>query len=231
MNRKNTGIITIFTLATLAMLPAASRAQALTTFASVDTIGQVFQFLNNGGASTFGVTPASIPVTFRYKVSNGYGAINIDIPATMTLTSLVTGGPGGFNQSMSGINLAIQANTAVGGRTNLLTMGATGRLTSAANSDIANLGGNTRNAFTVGFSSDFLNFATTTDRSFNFAFNSLNPTAGLNANGYMNTWDASGLGNFAANPIPQVTIPEPGTVGLLALAGLPMVGLLRRRTR
>jgi PEP-CTERM motif len=45
----------------------------------------------------------------------------------------------------------------------------------------------------------------------------------------MNTWDASGLGNFAVNPLPQVTIPEPGTVGLLALAGLPMIGLLRRR--
>jgi hypothetical protein len=229
MNLKPTSLLLCAGIGFLVLLPGKASAQALTTFASVDTLGQVFQFLNNGSASTFGVIPASIPVTFRYKIDNGYGGIDQNIAATMTLSSLVSGGPGGFNQSIGGVQLSITANTPVRGLTNLLSMGATGRLTSENGSDIANFGGNTRNGFIVGFSSDFLDFTNTTDRSFNFALNSLNPQAGLNANGYMNTWDASGLGNFATTPVPQSTIPEPGTLGLLGLTVAPTLLALRRR--
>jgi hypothetical protein len=209
-----------------------SQAQSLTTFASIDTIGQVFTFVNAGAGSTFGLVQASIPVTFRYKVVNDYGGVNVDIPATMTLTANVTGGAGGFSQLMNNVSLNVTANSAVNGSTNLLSMGSTGRLSSTDGSDIANFGGNTRNGFTVGFSSDFLNFGNTTARSFNFAFNSLDPTASQNANGYMNTWTASGLGNFASNPAPLSVTPEPGTLGLLALTALPaLAGLSLRRRR
>lgn len=228
MNFKATSLLLCAGIGILALLPGRSNAQALTTFASVDSLGQVFQFTNNGAGSTFGLTSASIPVTFRYKVANGYGGIDQNIAATMTLTSLVSGGPGGYTQGIGDIQLNITANTPINGLTNLLSMGATtGRLTSQAGSDIANFGGNTRNGFVVGFSSDFLDFTNTTDRAFNFALNSLNPPAGLNANGYMNSWNASGLGNFATIPVPT-TIPEP-TTGLLSLLALPGVVALRRR--
>lgn len=217
---------------TLFLSGSAAHAQSLTTFASVDTIGQVFTFINAGASSTLGLTSASIPVTFRYKVANGYGGINIDIPATMTLSATVTGGAGGYLQQMNNINLNITANTAINGKTNLLTMGATGRLNaSEEGSDIANFGGNTRNSFVVGFTSDFLNFGNTTDRSFNFAFNSLTPQASLNGNGYLNTFDSSGLGNFASNPAPQTTVPEPSALALLGIAGMPVLALRRRTSR
>jgi hypothetical protein len=206
-----------------------AQAQALTTFASVDTIGQVFQFLNNGASSSLSITPTTIPVTFRYKVVNGYSGVNVDIPAMMTLSSTVTGGAGGFSQLMNNVNMTITADTPVRGLTNLLTMsGSTGRLTSADGSDIANFGGNTRNSFIVGFTSDFLDFSNTTARSFNFAFNSLDPQASQNANGYMDSFDASGLGNFASNPPPLSTVPEPSALALLGLAGVPALALKRR---
>ncbi|MGC4047836.1 MAG: PEP-CTERM sorting domain-containing protein [Armatimonas sp.] len=229
MNFKVTSLVLCAGVSLLALLPGKANAQALTTFASVDTIGQVFQFLNSGAGSTFGLTSASIPVTFRYKIANGYGGIDQNIDATMTLTSLVSGGPGGFDQGIGDIQLSITANTPINGQTNLLSMGATGRLTSQAGSDIANFGGNTRNNFIVGFSSDFLDFTNTTDRAFNFALNSLNPPAGLNGNGYMNTWNATGLGNFATIPAAQTTVPEPATLALLGLAAIPGVVALRRR--
>ena len=229
--RRSTFLLALPAAATgLLLFGAPAHAQSLTTFASVDTIGQVFTFINSGASSTLSLTSASIPVTFRYKVENGYGGINADIPAMMTLTSNVTGAAGGFIQQMNNISLTITANTPVNGRTNLLSMGATGRLNAIEDgSDIASFGGNTRNTYTVGFSSDFLNFANTTDRSFNFAFNSLTPQASVNGNGYLNTFNSSGLGNFASNPAPQSTVPEPSALGLLGLVGAPALLTLRRR--
>jgi hypothetical protein len=209
-------------------LTETAHAQSLTTFASVDTLGQVFQFVNSGSLSTFGVNPTIIPITFKYKVANGYGLINTDVAGTMTLTANVTSTPGGFAQQMNGVTMSINANTPLNGKTNLLTMTGTGRLTSFDTADTANFGGNTNSGFIVGYTSDFLDFSATTARSFNFALNSLTPQASLNGNGYMDPFTASGLGNFAANPSP-IAIPEPGSLALLALATLPVAALVRRR--
>lgn len=236
MQLKSTVVGLAAATVTLASFAGNAHAQALTTFASVDTLGQVFQFLNSGSASTFGLTSASIPVTFKYKVANGYGGINTDVSGTMTLTSNVTNGSGGYFQDMNSIFVSITANTAVDGKTNLLSMaattglaGATGQLTSGPNFNIANFGGDTSVGQSVGFSSDFLDFTQTNDRSFNFALNSLTPRAGTNGNGYMNSFTAAGIGNFASDPAPTSTTPEPGTLALLALAALPGGALIRRK--
>ena len=70
--RRHTFIKSAIGTALLAIgVSGTANAQSLTTFASVDTLGQVFQFLNSSGSSTFGVTPVSIPITFKYKVANG----------------------------------------------------------------------------------------------------------------------------------------------------------------
>jgi hypothetical protein len=229
--RRSTFLIAVPAAIAVALLSQAPVRAQLTTFASVDTIGQVFRFANSGGTSTFGLISASIPVTFKYKVDNGHGGINVDIAATMTLTANVTNGPLGYFQDMSGVSMAITANTPVRGLTNLLSMGATGQLTSAPNSNIANFGGDTSNSQLVGFTSDFLDFSNTTDRSFNFALNSLTPRASLNGNGYLNTFTAAGLGNFASDPAPLSSVPEPSALGLLGLAALPALSLRRRATR
>ncbi len=212
-----------------------SLAQALTTFASVDTTtNQTLTFINNGILSSFGTTSVSVPVVFTYKIVNDYGGINVSIPSTMTITSSVTGGAGGYNQQINNIQMSITANTAVNGKTNLLRMtNSTGRLADPflGGSGAANFLGSTSSGSVVGFSSDFLNFSNTTARAFNFALNSVTPVTNLNANGYMDTFISSGVGNFASNPAPQATVPEPGTLGLLALTALPAVVGLRLRRR
>jgi PEP-CTERM motif len=210
-----------------------SQAQALTTFASVDTTtNQTLTFINAGTLSTFGTTSVSVPVVFTYKIVNDYGGINVSIPSTMTITSSVTGGAGGYNQQINSIQMSITANTPVNGKTNLLRLvNSTGRLADPflGGSGAANFLGSTSSGSIVGFSSDFLDFSNTTARAFNFALNSVTPTTNLNGNGYMDTFISSGIGNFASNPAPLATVPEPGTLGLLALTALPMLGLLRRR--
>jgi hypothetical protein len=210
-----------------------SHAQALTTFASVDTTtNQTLTFFNNGTLSTFGTTSASVPVFFTYKIVNDYGGINVSIPATMTITSSVTGGAGGYNQQINNVQMSITANTAVNGKTNLLSMtNSTGRLADPflGGSGAANFLGSTSSGSVVGFSSDFLNFSNTTARAFNFALNSVTPVTNVNANGYMDTFISSGVGNFASNPAPFAVVPEPGTLGLLALPALAIGLRLRRR--
>ena len=218
----------------LGLLLASTPARAqLTTFASVLTGADALQFLNNGASSTYKTTSGSaIPVVFRYSVANGTSLVNTDIAATMTISAGVTGGAGGFFQSMNAANMVISANAAINGKTNLLTLStSTGTLTKSSGSTATFAGtqGGIGGTDIVTFSSDFLSFVGTTVRDFTITNNSISPGLTINGNGFMDTWTGTGSGLFASNPVPQISssAPEPTTLALLVLGGFGIA--LRRR--
>jgi hypothetical protein len=84
--------------------------------------------------------------------------------------------------------------------------------------------------------SAFLNFSNQTEEDSSFSLSSLNPNFAVgtitNDQAYPGAGPflASGTGTFSSNPGPS-TVPEPGTVCLMAGAGLIGIGLARRRKR
>jgi hypothetical protein len=83
-------------------------------------------------------------------------------------------------------------------------------VTTGAPSISGNLGGESGSFFAstptenVTFTSDFLNFANTTERNFSIAFSSIIPQLSLNANGLLNDFSAAGTGTFASSPRPLI---------------------------
>jgi len=212
------------------LLASPSYAQ-LTTFANVLTGGSALKFTNNGASSTFGTTSGvAIPVTFRYFFANGTGLTNVDIPATMTLTGLVTGGAGGFSQKIDQLNMAITSNALFGGQNNLLSMSLSSGTLGKNSLSTASLSGTQGGGGldTVTYTSSFLNFSAVVQTDFSFTMTAIAPLlSALSGNGYMNTWTGTGTGNFSSDPVPASTsAPEPGT---LTLAAVGLFGLALRR--
>ena len=257
-NLRRGGLLTGFLVAAAAFSPAA-HAQ-LTTFAefgrNASTPTSGFQFTNSGSSSSLGVLSGSIPVRFQYDTTNGYDGTGYStIAATLTVSGVVSG-PASvtgstITQNFSSFSLALTANKPVAGATNLLTAnfsnatGGTLFLTGSSQGGSASFGGTDSNAKgTVDYSSDFLDFSnssTQTILSSQFALSLTSvqnqiPGGGIgltvNANGYVDSFGASGTGNFSSNPVPPgktpTAVPEPSALMLL---GLPLAGMLVKRIK
>lgn len=100
--------------------------------------------------------------------------------------------------------------------------------------------------FDIGYSSDYLIFSPTfNNRNYALGINNINPIVNVdNSNGtdpnlvddpndgYLRSFTSNISGQFAADPGPMSTIPEPSSVALLALgSGLGVTVTLRRRAK
>jgi hypothetical protein len=229
----------------LLLTPMTASAQ-LSTFAQFRQVtnNRPFIFTNAGAGSTFSLT--STLVNFTYLVDNGYGsAIGASVNAHMVITSTAaatvnatgTAPNRNFEQPMTGITIQFIADTPVNGNTNLLTIlasaGATssgGLLTGREGRSTGNFDGSETpgNGDAITMTSDFLNFASTTQRDYSISLNAVTPILGLNANGYLNGFSANATGTFSSDP-PPAMIPEPSTLALITLTGISL--LTRRRSR
>ena len=203
------GVVATTVAATALVFASPSHAQSrLTTFATFDTAANTptgaFVYSDNGTTGTLNLVSASIPITFQYKVQNGYGASFTDIPATLRFTATTTGAPtvvgSQITQNLSNVTLSFTANNAVVDPNtqqafrNLLSA----NFNSTDSGSVLSLRGDTatgsatlsvaRNnaAGVVGYSSDFLDLGRAnsrlyTSQQFSLSFSGVNNVAGATA--------------------------------------------------
>ncbi|HVK07018.1 MAG TPA: hypothetical protein VM490_26355 [Armatimonadaceae bacterium] len=220
-----------------ALVFAVAPAYAQTQFGSfTPNVGALYSYDNATGA--FNSPGTSVAGNFIFSnVTTSYGGPGSVVSSLFTLTS-TTGAnvldPTTSDIGVSNIVLEIRDNT--GGSTQgtlLLRMTGTGELRfDTASPNVATFAGDSGGAFVVNFSSDVLNFAGTTQRTFNGALSDLDPDFAAQQNGRPNSFNSGGTIAFASTPLPVSVVPEAGTLGL-ALAGVPLLGLaaVARRRR
>jgi len=209
-----------------------------------------YEVANGYNGTNFNSSPIQANMTFSATIAAPAGSFNN--PATGALTDY---------ENFTNVHMTFTADQPVGGNTDLLTLsggsngGATGTLSGTNGAATATMTGDTIvNGQSVDFSSDFLAFTPTgqsipgggtTSQSYTMSFTSLlnleTPQGYLLLNpstGFLQSFNASGSGNFAANPAPTPfggpsgggNTPEPGTLALfLSLGCTGAFGLLRRR--
>ena len=226
---------------------------ATTTFAQFfeNGGGNDFVFTNTGNSSSgFSLTSSSVPVYFLYQVPNGAGA-EVPIAATMSFSALVNGpatsSGGNISQGLQDLRLTFTADSAINGKTNLLTVydsspsGVTGSANGPTNTQSPTVTGDNTIGNDVQFSSDFLSFTGATEENYSLAFSSLinqvDSSAGLaiGSDGYLQSFAAAGTGTFASDPAPSPPpsgTPEPGVLSMVAALGASgMFGFMKRRKK
>lgn len=216
-------LVTIFCLLTFGVVET---AQAQTqTFAQFNqsTAGNNFFFTNNAGMSgTLSTLAGGTPVEFTYLgipgldpqlLGNQCARIFIDSSTTTPATPAAP--PSGYTQRFQTVIIQIlrcfPATVGSGARNNLLTVVATQTqpvttgpaLTGNLGTQSAGLIASTPNE-SIQFSSDFLNFAGTTERNFALSFSSVTPPLTLGPGGFFSTFSAAGTGTFASAPRPVI---------------------------
>lgn len=223
------GALLVFALAT-------SLSAAPITFAQFDQqVGaNDFVWTNTGAGGTL---VGTTQVYFNYL--NGLvPAVSPNTSATLTLTTGASN-PAQLFSLGGGINL-ISLNlgpgslsiTENGSGANLLTAAFTG----AAFSSLQGGQGATLTSsdppLGLTFTSDYLMFGGTVSRTMSLGFSSVNPMLALDANNYLRSFSAAGVGTFSSDQIPNDTVPEPTTMGLMSIGGaLGFVGLYFRKRR
>jgi hypothetical protein len=210
------------------------------------TFGQ-FTEINGGGDFVFATHIVS--ATFIAKTAVNFSFSNVSgLPvelqgvqtATLNLTAAtttpVTSIGSTLRQRFDTFVLSITLDTPINGKSNLLTAdltpdsGATKPALSGANlSGAATLAGGTGAGLTVLFTSDFVDFSTSTTRDAALGFSSVN-FAIMQVGDFLADFTAAGSGSFSADGQPSFTppVPEPATIALLAMgSGL----VVRRRPR
>lgn len=196
----------------------------LVTFAqfSQKNATQDYVFTNNTTNAAFNTVNGGSPIDFKYLGITGldpslqgfqdahlFLLSGTNAPATLsnnTLTQLV-------NNTGNTISIIRDTPAAFGTgngmRTNLLTI-TFSPIVSVAPSVSGTAGGNsasfsaTTPDHTVVFTSDFLDFSSSTQRNFALSFSSVLPALSSGAGGFLNTFAAAGSGTFASNPKPFV---------------------------
>ena len=226
------------------LLASAVSHAAPITFASFsDKAASQFVFTNNlatGTAASASFSSVSNAINFSFTSVPGLDAALQGVQnAHLTYSPSKTTAPANRSdddldsQPMNSTTIiSIVRDTAYKTLTNLLTVtfsAGTKRLTIRGDD-----GGNslteaagTGSGQSVAFTSDFLSFSgSTTAKDIALAFTGLSSPLAINANGFLNSFTATGSGNFSADPLP-VTVPEPGSYAML-LAGLGLMGVALR---
>jgi hypothetical protein len=181
-----------------------------------------FSFTNNSTSATIATsvgTSSSIPVTFDFTTPTGLSTAPRAAMLTITgSTSTPASNPGGnVDQPITTATLSITENST--GK-NLLSMTFTGILAGIASSPNAQLSGADTNSQTVTFTSDYLTF-TPPGNSYALSLAAVTPALSIGPGSFLGSFQADITGQFTGN-----AVPEPVSMGLLALAPL---ALLRRR--
>jgi hypothetical protein len=212
------------------MLAASAHAQ---TFAEFDEAGGTnpFTFTNGGTSASFS---AATQVNFQFLLPGDPLGLQA---ATMTLTSTaVTQSQVAFlgpfelmDQPIDGATNTLTFTRNSDGA-NLLTVSFTGDITGFYNDVSAALSGDTASGNTVTYTSDFINFSATTDRSLQLQLSGIDPAFTQNSDGFADNFTATATGGFSATGFSVTPVPEPGT-WLFGGALLGACIIARRRTR
>ena len=221
---------------------------------SATTNANLFDYVNNTTSAVFDTNPgtlgAGIPVVFSYETVNGVLPADLQGPqnAILTLTSntslpavQVTGSIAteqiGTTSSLAELTITRTTPAAEGGgnRTNLLSMAFDGTLLGMIGGVTPQFSGNSNLGNTVTYSSDFLNFSSSTEQNFSLTYTSWTTNSSDSNNGlgleigpgsFFEPATATGAGTFDASS--ASVVPEPAT---LALAFTTIFPLLARRPR
>ncbi len=247
----------------LALVSVAAPASAtITTFAQYQAVGSDANlYWKNSGTgnpettgtsgslytvAANGTTPAARLVSFSFLQPQltflGQLAANFTFNATASGVA-TTASNFIFQNNLSGtfsftnVNaITVGSNTYAAG-SNLLsaTFNNTG-IAGQRNSTSAGVTAATAFGATITYTSDFIDFSSTTDRDFSLSLTSVQsplnatPTGGT-PNRALRTFRGLSTGSFSSDPAPIVTaVPEPASWALM-IAGFGMVGLATRRRR
>ncbi len=235
MMKKATGLA----LVAIAAMSFATSASAITAFASFIPTSSISNIDFNGAANGAGLlSSTAAPVTFRFLNPSGAGfadfAATFNLAAT-TSAGAVFGGLGIAPVTTGTLSFLSSSAVTYNGHTgvNLLTAAFTsGALTGNIGGSTANYGTSTP-PYIVTFTSDFLDFSTSTARDLALAINAINPLlSASNTNGGLAQFSGTVSGNFGADATGGIgsTVPEPAAWAML-IAGFGIVGAaMRRRT-
>lgn len=224
-----------------ALALAAAPASAITIFADftpASTNPNVTYVGDDSGAGTI----TSLDELVHFNFLNPDGSVSgttfdamMNLTATTGAATLAGGGSIALLPITDGV-ITFTATSPVTWNghtgTNLLTVDFSGGVLSAI------LGGSTASygtstpPFSVNFTSDFLDFSTSTARDLAFAINAINPNVGFAFGGTrLNTGSISGnFGSDATSGNPQGVVPEPASWALM-FAGFGLIGGVLRSQR
>ena len=224
----------------MATLAPQAQAQVPQLFATFSQVGQIpeFSFSSDSSGATLGLASA-IPVNFQYQTANGLGAgVGESLAATMTMSSVSAAtsftSAGFLVQPLKDIQIRFTSTGAPADSGDLLTMSlSTGNLVGRPGGQTARLTGTESATGTsiVNFDSNYLDFKQPLlVKNFSISFTSVAPEITNGGNGYIAPFSATATGNFGSDPLPpQNSIPEPGTLALLALGIGGGLALAHRR--
>jgi hypothetical protein len=227
---------------------------------SVNTPGSFFStLLTNPGDTPDYSNPATfnVPVIFHYEVTNTAGPAFTNIAATLNLTALAEAtvatpllGSTELDTPLDTLVLTITANTAIGGKTNLLTATGTGTLSGFQFDTEGNANGDVSFGDSVAFTSDFVDLSKASGEGWNIELSSITPeldytplaplqiialpgdrvTADVvqgTPSGALNSFTAAGAGTAYAT---FAQVPEPASLGVLGLGGAALLLKKRRKS-
>ncbi len=234
----------IYQMLSVAAMSALVAVGASSANAQSVTFAQFAQ--SNPGAALFSfdsatrlLTAENAPVRFTFGVDTNAVNAGQQIDALLDFSAVLAPGTPGINTAFTtvanSVSFSFTAITPINGQNNLLSLS---NSTSAFTGDgsSANMSGSTNGnpMDMVNFSSAFLNFGPTSERSFAFSFSGVNPpfTTGFAAN--PQNFTASATGTFSSTPAPiPAAVPE-ANAGLLMGLAIPMIGgvaVLKRRKK
>jgi len=186
------------------------------TITSIDQLVH-FNFLNPDGSVNGTSFDAILNLTATTGAATVVGGSSALLPVTNGRATFTALSPVSWNGSTG---------------TNLLTVDFSGGVLSAILGGSTATYGTSTPPFSVNFTSDFLDFSTSTERDLAFAINAINPKVGFAfGGGRLNQGSLSGnFGSDATSGNPQGVVPEPASWALM-FAGFGLIGGVLRSQR
>jgi len=224
-----------------ALLLTAAPASAITTFADFSPTSNSPNIFYTGADDGSG-TISSIDQLVHFTFLNPDGTVGdttfdamMNLTATTGAATLANGGSLALLPITDG-TISFTSSSAVSWNghtgTNLLTVDFSGGMLSAILGGSTASYGNSTPPFSVDFTSDFLDFSSSTARDLALAIDAINPSVGF-AFGGVRTNFGTVSGNFGSDATsgnPQGVVPEPASWALM-FAGFGLVGSVLRSQR